>query len=66
MTCSFAHFDWHGNDFGFARRIVSLLDQGIAALVQDLHDLGLEDVTVLVRREFGRTPKINKRAVRDH
>ena len=44
-----------------------MLDQGIAALVEDIHDRGLEkDVTVIVWGEFGRTPKINKSAGRDH
>lgn len=67
VTCSFAHFDWHGNNFGNARKVVPLLDQGVAALVQDLHERGLDkDVTVLVWGEFGRTPKINERAGRDH
>lgn len=67
VTCSFAHFDWHGDNFKSARKVVPLLDQGIAALVQDLHERGLEkDVTVLVWGEFGRTPKINERAGRDH
>jgi hypothetical protein len=67
VTCSFAHFDWHGSNFANARKVVPLLDQGIAALVQDLHDRGMErDVTVLVWGEFGRTPKINPRAGRDH
>lgn len=67
VTCSFAHFDWHGNNFGYARKVVPLLDQGIAALVQDLHDRGMQDdVTVLVWGEFGRTPKINPKAGRDH
>ena len=67
VTCSFAHFDWHGNIFGNARKVVPLLDQGVAALVEDLHERGLDkDVTVLVWGEFGRTPKINKRAGRDH
>jgi len=67
VTCSFAHFDWHGNNFGNARKVVPLLDQGIAALVEDLHERGLDkDVTVLVWGEFGRTPKINPRAGRDH
>jgi hypothetical protein len=67
VTCSFAHFDWHGNNFGHARKVVPLLDQGVAALVQDLHDRGMDkDVTVLVWGEFGRTPKINKNAGRDH
>ncbi len=67
VTCSFAHFDWHGNNFGNARKVLPLLDQGIAALVQELHDRGMEkDVTVVVWGEFGRTPKINARAGRDH
>ncbi|WP_339734365.1 DUF1501 domain-containing protein [uncultured Gimesia sp.] len=67
VTCSFAHFDWHGNNFGHARKVVPLLDQGVAALVEDLHERGMDkDVTVLVWGEFGRTPKINKNAGRDH
>jgi hypothetical protein len=67
VTCSFAHFDWHGQNFKNARKVVPLLDQGVAALVEDLHERGLDkDVTVLVWGEFGRTPKINERAGRDH
>lgn len=67
VTCSFAHFDWHGGNFSRARKVVPLLDQGVAALVEDLHERGLDkDVTVLVWGEFGRTPKINERAGRDH
>lgn len=67
VTCSFAHFDWHGQNFRNARKVVPLLDQGVAALVTDLHERGLDkDVTVLVWGEFGRTPKINERAGRDH
>lgn len=67
VTCSFAHFDWHGNNFGSARKVVPLLDQGVAALVEDLHERGLDkDVTVVVWGEFGRTPKINPQAGRDH
>lgn len=67
VTCSFAHFDWHGGNFARARKVVPLLDQGVAALVEDLHERGLDkDVTVLVWGEFGRTPKINERAGRDH
>lgn len=67
VTCSFAHFDWHGQNFAHARKVVPLLDQGVAALVEDLHDRGLDkDVTVLVWGEFGRTPKVNERSGRDH
>jgi len=44
-----------------------LLDQGLTALITDLHERGLDkDVTVLVAGEFGRTPTINKDAGRDH
>ena len=67
VTCSFAHFDWHGSNFRNARKVVPLLDHGIAGLIDDLHERGLDrDVTVLVWGEFGRTPRINKRAGRDH
>ncbi|MBC8352404.1 MAG: DUF1501 domain-containing protein [Planctomycetes bacterium] len=67
VTCSFAHFDWHGSNFKNARKVVPLLDQGVAALVEDLHERDLDkDVTVVVWGEFGRTPKINERAGRDH
>ncbi len=44
-----------------------MLDQGVSALVEDLHQRGLDkDVSVCVWGEFGRTPKINKGAGRDH
>lgn len=67
VTVSFADFDWHGNNFKSGRKVLPLLDQGVAALVQDLHERGMEkDVTVIVWGEFGRTPRVNERAGRDH
>lgn len=43
------------------------LDQGVAALVKDLTALGLDrDVLVIAMGEFGRTPRVNKNAGRDH
>ena len=43
------------------------LDRGITNLLQDLEDRDmLDDVTVIAWGEFGRTPKINDRAGRDH
>jgi hypothetical protein len=43
------------------------LDQGVAALISDLDERGLLDKTlVIVLGEFGRTPKVNKDAGRDH
>ena len=67
VTLSYGSWDWHTNNFGQARKQLPLLDQGVTALVQDLHDRGLdEDVTVLLWGEFGRTPTINKDGGRDH
>ena len=43
------------------------MDQSIATLIEDLHDRGLlEDTIVVVMGEFGRTPRINPSAGRDH
>jgi len=43
------------------------LDRGLAALLADLHQRGLDkDVAVVVWGEFGRSPRINKAAGRDH
>lgn len=67
VTVAFADFDWHGNNFVNGRKVIPLLDQGLSALVTDLHERGLDrDVSVVVWGEFGRTPQINARAGRDH
>jgi uncharacterized protein (DUF1501 family) len=43
------------------------LDQSLSALIEDLRERGLEkDVVVVVWGEFGRSPRINKDAGRDH
>lgn len=67
VTVGFSRWDWHGNNFGRARQDMPMLDQGVSALVEDLHARGLDkDVSVIVWGEFGRTPKINKDGGRDH
>ena len=67
VTVAFADFDWHGGNFKNGRKVIPLLDQGLAALVSDLHERGMDrDVSVVVWGEFGRTPKINDKAGRDH
>jgi Protein of unknown function (DUF1501) len=44
-----------------------MLDRALSALLDDLHDRGLLETTLVVAAgEFGRTPKINDRAGRDH
>jgi hypothetical protein len=67
VTVAFGFWDYHGRNHENAKKDLPLLDQGVTALVQDLHDRGLDkDVSVVVWGEFGRTPTINKDAGRDH
>ena len=67
VTLAYGFWDYHGNNFGNARSDLPMLDQALSALVQDLHDRGLLETTLVVATgEFGRTPKINKDAGRDH
>ncbi|MFO1497525.1 MAG: DUF1501 domain-containing protein [Verrucomicrobiota bacterium] len=67
VTVAFGFWDYHGNNHRNARADLPLLDQGVTALVEDLHARGLDkDVSVVVWGEFGRTPTINKDAGRDH
>jgi hypothetical protein len=67
VSLNFSRWDWHGDNFGQGRTEFPLLDNSVSALVQDLHERGLDkDVSVIVWGEFGRTPTINKDAGRDH
>jgi hypothetical protein len=67
VTLAFSRWDHHGDNFGACRQDMPMLDQGLSALIEDLHQRGLDkDVSVVVWGEFGRTPKINKQAGRDH
>lgn len=67
VSLNFSRWDWHGGNFQRARQDMPMLDQATAALIEDLHDRGMQrDVSVVVWGEFGRTPKINKNGGRDH
>merc|ERR1711964_882375 len=67
VTLSFGSWDRHGANFSRLPVQLAKLDQGITALVEDLHAKGLEkDVSVVAWGEFGRTPRINKGGGRDH
>ena len=70
VALNYSRWDWHGPDglnFPRSHQEFPLLDQGLSALVTDLHERGLDqDVSVVVWGEFGRTPKINKKNSRDH
>jgi uncharacterized protein (DUF1501 family) len=61
------YWDTHASNFKSLRQMLPPLDKAIHALVTDLHQRGLDrDVAVVVWGEYGRTPKINANAGRDH
>ena len=67
VSLSYGRWDSHGANFDLVRDHGGKLDQCVSALVEDLDERGmLDDVMVVVWGEFGRTPKINKGAGRDH
>ncbi|MEL7499827.1 MAG: DUF1501 domain-containing protein [Planctomycetota bacterium] len=67
VTLTYGGWDHHDNIDRNMRRQVPALDQGLAALINDLEQRGLLDSTmVCVCSEFGRTPKINQTSGRDH
>lgn len=62
-----AGWDTHANNFDQVRQLSEVLDPAWATLMSDLRDRGLlESTLVLWMGEFGRTPKINENAGRDH
>lgn len=68
VTLSYGGWDTHSSNFKTLKQQLPVLDRGIANLIQDLHDRGMQDdVVTVVWGEFGRTPKINSsEAGRDH
>jgi len=67
VTLDVMGWDTHKDNFNSLRKLLPELDQAIHALVTDLAERGLDkDVGLLVCGEFGRTPKINGGAGRDH
>ncbi len=61
-------WDTHWNNFQHLReRLIPPADLAISAVLRDLRERGmLEDTLVVVLSEFGRTPRINSEAGRDH
>jgi len=67
VSVSFSDFDTHANNFTRMRHMLPILDVGLEALLVDLAERGmLDDVSIVLWGEFGRTPKINGNAGRDH
>lgn len=67
VTLNFGRWDFHSNNFSELLTHLPLFDQGFSALVEDLHERGMDqDVSVVAWGEFGRTPTVNKDGGRDH
>ncbi len=68
VTINQTGWDTHENNFASLKKNrLPELDQGYAALLRDLHGRGMLDHTLVVwMGEFGRTPKVNASAGRDH
>jgi hypothetical protein len=67
VTLTYGGWDMHAQITRGIKNQMPSLDQGLSALIKDLDRTGLLSTTlVMVSSEFGRTPKINKDAGRDH
>lgn len=67
VTVSYGGWDMHGQVKQGMERRSPELDRGVAAFVEDIHERGLsEKVLLVITGEFGRTPKVNGNAGRDH
>jgi len=68
VTIGLDGWDTHNDNFAQLRfRLLPQLDQGLAGLISDLDQRGLLDSTIVYCvGEFGRTPKVNDSAGRDH
>ena len=68
VTLNFGRWDFHSDNFnGMKNTHLPQFDQGLSALIEDLHQRGMDrDVAVIAWGEFGRTPRINPDAGRDH
>lgn len=67
VTLTYGGWDHHSNINAAFKRQMPDFDQALSTLINDLDSRGLLDTTlVMVSSEFGRTPKINRNAGRDH
>jgi Protein of unknown function (DUF1501) len=67
VTVNYGGWDHHAKVFESLDKKLPEFDRGFSSLITDLSERGLiDDTLVLCMGEFGRTPKINKDAGRDH
>src|SRR5262245_2369103 len=67
VTVQYGGWDMHGNIVQGLKQRCPQLDHAVSTFVQDIYDRGLSDnILLVVSGEFGRTPRVNKNAGRDH
>jgi hypothetical protein len=67
VRVSHTNYDTHHENFDFHIEQLGEFDRTFATLIDDLHDRGMLDSTlIIVWSEFGRTPRINRNYGRDH
>jgi hypothetical protein len=67
VTLHYGGWDMHGQIAQSMKNLAPQMDHAVAALVEDLSARGLDqDVLLVISGEFGRTPRINGSAGRDH
>src|SRR5262249_58834362 len=67
VTLHYGGWDMHGSIAQGMRNTAPAVDYAVSAFVQDLHNRGLQnDILLVITGEFGRTPRVNGSAGRDH
>jgi hypothetical protein len=67
VTVSYGGWDMHSKIAASMNKRAPQLDHAVNALIEDVHQRGLvQNILLVISGEFGRTPKVNKKAGRDH
>src|SRR5262245_2522360 len=67
VTLNFGGWDMHGQILNGMKNRGPVVDRAVAAFVDDLAQRGLSDnILLVITGEFGRTPRVNRNAGRDH
>jgi hypothetical protein len=67
VTINYGGWDMHGQIANALRRRCGELDQAVSAFIRDTCERGLDrNILLVITGEFGRTPRVNRNAGRDH
>lgn len=63
VSISISDFDTHSDNFPRLKRLLPIVDHGLATLIADLDERGmLDDVSIVAWGEFGRTPTVDAKS----